>query len=55
MDSAGAGAQRATAAAAHVAPTATPVTAAPYYNDELNDPANRSVNPVGTATTTFTR
>jgi hypothetical protein len=54
-DSAAAGPQRAAAAATDSAPTMDPVTAAPFSNDVVNDPANRTVGPAGAATTTFTR
>jgi hypothetical protein len=54
-DSAAASPQRATAAASDSAPTMNPVTTPPFSNDVVNDPSNRTVGPVGTATTTFTR
>lgn len=55
IDSAGAGAQKATSAASDAAATSDPVTAPPYSNDVVNDPANQSTGPVGAATTDFTK
>ena len=54
VNSAAAGAQQATAAAADSAPTTTPVLA-PTANTMVNDPANQNTGPAGPATTTFTK
>ena len=55
VSSAGAGAQRANAAANDRAPSVNPVIAPPYYNTNLNNPAYERNVPVGAARTTFTK
>jgi len=54
VDSAGAGPQRATASP-DTAPTADPITGAPFANTIAADPANETTGPGSAATTTFTK
>lgn len=50
VDSAAVGVQQATAAATDTAPTQDPVTAGPFGNNVINDPANQVITPTGTTT-----
>lgn len=53
VDSTAATPQHATAAAADAAPVGAPVTAAPFGNDVINNPANQAITQAGT--TNFTK